>query len=110
MRIDSSQFIFHWNYSFHYSILFFLLFDIEGIHQMQHTKEEWIFNLFVKIYSRGSRCFTIITNISSIHNNLFTNEHLLEEYIMMQIIYRKATDFNAEKLFGIKLYRMNITH
>ena len=24
--------------------------------------------------------FTITTNISSIHNNLFTNEHLLEEY------------------------------
>lgn len=30
---------------------------LERHSQMQHTKEEWIFNLFVKIYSRGSRCF-----------------------------------------------------
>lgn len=40
---------------FHIVLFAFLI--LERHSQMQHTKEEWIFNLFVKIYSRGSRCF-----------------------------------------------------
>ena len=41
-------------------------------------------------------------SISSIHNNLFTNEHLLEEYYDANYFTVKTTDFNAEKEMCIR--------
>lgn len=66
----------------------------------------------LKFIAGVAAVFTIITNISSIHNNLFTNEHLLEEYYDANYFTVKTTDFNAEKeeAFGINYTRMNITH
>lgn len=86
---------------------------LERHSQMQHTKEEWIFLIYsLKFIAGVAAVFTIITNISSIHNNLFTNEHLLEEYYDANYFTVKTTDFNAEKeeAFGINYTRMNITH
>ena len=51
----------------------------------------------LKFIAGVAAVFTITTNISSIHNNLFTNEHLLEEYYDANYFTVKTTDFNAEK-------------
>ena len=61
----------------------------------------------LKFIAGVAAVFTIITNISSIHNNLFTNEHLLEEYYDANYFTVKTTDFNAEKeeAFWNKLYK-----
>ena len=61
----------------------------------------------LKFIAGVAAVFTITTNISSIHNNLFTNEHLLEEYYDANYFTVKTTDFNAEKeeAFWNKLYK-----
>ena len=59
-------FIFHWNYSFHYSILFFFaFFDIRKAFANATHKRGVDFLIYsLKIYSRGSRCFLQLSLIN----------------------------------------------
>ena len=109
MRIDSSQFYIPLELFFPlFHIVLFAFLILERHSQMQHTKRGVDFLIYsLKFIAGVAAVFTITTNISSIHNNLFTNEHLLEEYYDANYFTVKTTDFNAEKeeAFWNKLYK-----
>ena len=99
MRIDSSQFYIPLELFFPlFHIVHFCFFDIRKAFANATHKRGVDFLIYsLKFIAGVAAVFTIITNISSIHNNLFTNEHLLEEYYDANYFTVKTTDFNAEK-------------
>lgn len=86
----------------------FCFFDIRKAFANATHKRGLNFLIYALKFTAGlAAVFTITTNISSIHNDLFTNEHLLEEYYDSNYFTIKSADFNVEKeeAFWNKLYK-----